>query len=529
MATTTSMVMTTTGAAMTTDTGVGPVTRAVASIRVRIVVGYLVLLTAALLVAVLLTRQVQLARVDREIEREQAQEVRELQLLADEGIDPATGQPLGDDVRRIFDVFLRRNVPSDDEAFYTVVDGQIWEYSFGSPALFDDPQFLPAWTVDQPTVSTTTSDIDGEVRSLAVPLFVDGSVAGVFAVASFPDDDHGEVADVVRVITLAGLAVLLVTTALAWSLAGRVLRPVRELTATARQITESDLSARIPVSGHDELAELGATFNDMVDRLERGFTSQRAFLDDVAHELRTPITIARGHLEVLGDDPVERAETVEIVTDELDRMSRYVTDLLVLAKAEQPDFLVTERLDLGELALDLYTRVGGLGARRWVLDAAPPVGLVEIVADRERLVQAVTNLAANAGEHTGDGDEIGIGVDASGDRVRLCVRDTGPGIDPSVAPNLFDRQARGAASRARRPDGTGLGLSIVAAIARAHGGTVAVAERPPPGATFVITIPIGTGTWAPPSLRARAAPHAACAAGHRSLDGARSLAPEEEP
>ena len=362
--TTTVATMTTTVAAMTTE-AVGPVRRALASIRMRIVVGYLVLLTVALLVAIVVTRQLQLARADREIEREQAQEVEELQLLAGEGVDPATGDPFGDDVHRIFDVFLRRNVPSDDEAFYTVVDGQVWEYSFGSPALFEDPQFLPAWTVEEPTVSTATSDVAdvGEVRSLAVPIVVDGSVAGVFVVASFPDVAHGEVADVVRLITIAGLGVLGVTTALAWSLAGRVLRPVRELTSTAKQINQSDLSARIPVEGHDELAELGTTFNDMVDRLEQGFTSQRQFLDDVAHELRTPITIARGHLEVLGDDPTERAETVEIVTDELDRMSRYVTDLLVLAKSDQPDFLVTERIDLGELAVDLLARVSGLGAR----------------------------------------------------------------------------------------------------------------------------------------------------------------------
>ena len=155
----------------------------------------------------------------------------------------------------------------------------------------------------------------------------------MFVVAFFPDADQAEIAQVIRVAALIGLAVLAVSSVLAWTLAGRVLSPVREMTRTARRITGSDLSARIPVEGHDELAELGHTFNDMVERVEEGFRAQRRFLDDVAHELRTPITIARGHLEFLGDDPVERAETIEIVTEELDRMSRYVGELLLLAKA----------------------------------------------------------------------------------------------------------------------------------------------------------------------------------------------------
>ena len=219
-------------------------------------------------------------------------------------------------------------------------------------------------------------------------------------------------ADVVRVITLAGIAVLVVTAALAWSLAGRILRPVRELTSTARQITESDLSARIPVEGHDELAELGATFNEMVGRLEHGFTSQRQFLDDVAHELRTPITIARGHLEVLGDDPAERAETVAIVTDELDRMSRYVSDLLLLAKAEQPDFLRRRPVDLGELALDLHQRLRALAPRRWVIDAraagraSSPTSPIATGS-----TQAMLNLAdERRAAHRRSDDEIGLGV-----------------------------------------------------------------------------------------------------------------------
>ena len=356
-------------------------------------------------------------------------------------------------------------------------------------------------TVREPTSSTHHTEV-GEVRSLAVPLRTGDAaaddVAGVFVVAFFPDADQAEIAQVIRVAALIGLAVLAVSSVLAWSLAGRVLSPVREMTRTARRITGSDLSARIPVEGHDELAELGHTFNDMVERLEEGFRAQRRFLDDVAHELRTPITIARGHLEILGEDPVERAETIEIITEELDRMSRYVADLLLLAKAGQPEFLAMRPVDLGELATDAMNRVKALAPRRWVLDAAPPVGRVATLADPDRLTQALVNLATNAAQHTDDGAEIGLGVAANGDHARLWVRDTGPGVDRTLVSSIFDRHSRGAASRASRPEGTGIGLSIVDAIARAHGGAVSVVSRPGEGATFTVTIPLTIPLTTPP-------------------------------
>jgi HAMP domain-containing protein len=170
------------------------------------------------------------------------------------------------------------------------------------------------------------------------------------------------------------VAVLVLASVAAWSLAGRVLRPVAQLTDTALQITETDLSARIPVEGDDELARLGHTINSMLDRLETAVVSQRSFLNDIAHDLRTPITVVRGHLEVLGDDPHERQETLELVTEELDRMGRFVSDLLVLAKAEQPDFLRVGLVDLGEWAGDLLSRVESLADRRFVLDPVPSPG-----------------------------------------------------------------------------------------------------------------------------------------------------------
>ncbi len=479
----------------------------------RVVVGYVVLVVMTLTVAVLVTRQVLFTRLDRTIDAALAQEIEELRLLA-AGTDPVTGEPFGTDVEAIFDTFLRRSVPAADEAYYSFVDGRPFLTSFQAPrALLDDTDLVRAWSgVSAPTRLDVDTEI-GPIRSLAVPLLapdldpatptgttdqtVTPAPAGVFVVVFFPDVERADIAVAIRVITLTGAVVVVLSAFTAWSLAGRVLRPVRRMSHTARRINDADLSGRIAVNGHDELAQLGHSLNDMLDRLEHGFGAQRQFLDDVAHELRTPITISQGHLDLLADHPDDLDETVEIIRDELGRMSRYVSDLLVLANAEQPDFLRLEPVDLGELAETLARRASSLGQRRWVCDAAPAPGLTAVIADGGRLEQALLNLAGNAVEHTGPDAEIGYGIattsttdGSSAGRVDLWVRDTGPGIDPAILGTLFRRQIRGANSRVGRREGMGIGLSIVDVIARAHGGSVSVHSLPGAGATFTISIPI---------------------------------------
>jgi signal transduction histidine kinase len=271
----------------------------------------------------------------------------------------------------------------------------------------------------------------------------------------------------------------------AWIAAGRVLRPVRLLTAAAREIDDRTWSERIPVEGDDEVAELARTFNDMLDRLEEAFSTQRRFIDDAGHELRTPITIIRGHLELLGDDAAERRETTALVMDELDRMARIVDDLLVLAKAEQPDFIDRHPLDVAELTEELAAKASALGDRGWRLES---LARVVVDADRQRLTQAVMNLARNAAEHTPAGTPVHLGSRADPGEVRLWVRDEGPGIAEADQAWIFERFARGGAGR-RRTEGAGLGLAIVRAIAEAHGGRVELESAPGNGSTFAIVLP----------------------------------------
>ena len=489
---------------------------AASSIRVRVVVAFFVLLATALTVSIVVVRQVQSARIQRDAELDVVHEAEELRRIAALG-SRESGAPYGRDVTALFDEFLATHAAGDDEAFYTIpLDGrQAAEgirRSFGAPtALIENSALLDHWTGSTTVSMGNFQTTAGNIVALAVPVLgpagddgdslavadgsaggTNGDVLGVFVVTRFTDNQFDDLDDLVGLLALAGLAVLAITTMLAWSLAGRVVAPVRQLTRTARAITHSDLSARLPVNGHGEIAELGRTFNEMVDRLDSGVHAQRQFLNDVAHDLRTPITIARGHLEVLGDDPAERDAAVTIVIDELDRMGRAVSDLLVLAKAEQPHFLRLQPVDFGDLAVDVLARVSALAPRRWVVDDAPRPGMLAGVADADRLIQAMLNLAVNAAQHSDADDEIGIGVaaDAPG-WVRLWVRDRGPGVDPERADGLFGRYARGGPVDAvGLHDGVGLGLAIVDAISRAHGGSAELDPTPGGGATFTIRIPL---------------------------------------
>jgi signal transduction histidine kinase len=459
------------------------------SVRVRILASYVGLLTLATALSVLVAREVLVAQLDSRIQGELTQEADELRQLAG-GVDPATSQPFGDRVDRIFDVHLSRNIPSSNEALLTFVDGRPYTRT-GTVVdyrLDRDEALVQLWGGLQATDRGSVETPAGRVEYLAVPLRVGDRVPGVFVTAFFRDRAQEQLTAPLLAVGGVGLVVLLAGSVLAWRLSEHVLGRVRRVTRTARAITDTDLRRRIDVDGQDEIAELAETFNAMLDRLDASFTTQRQFLDDAGHELRTPITIARGHLELLGDDPQEKEETVALVLDELARMSRIVNDLLLLAKAEEPDFLEPEPVDLDVLTDELVAKTRALGDREWVLESRGD-GVVE--ADRQRLTQAVVQLAQNAVQHTSPGDEIALGTSQEGGELRLWVRDTGPGIAADEQDRIFSRFVRARGNRHR--DGAGLGLSIVRAIAEAHGGSVQVRSGPGAGALFTLVLPSRTG------------------------------------
>jgi two-component system, OmpR family, sensor kinase len=459
--------------------------RVFASFRVRILAGYIGLLAAATVLSLFIAREALERRLDQRLDEALVQESRELRQLA-RGNDPETGERFAGDTARIFQVFLDRNVPSPNEALITFLEGDPFVRSIQVlPYRLDqDPELVARWSDLTESERGSVETPAGSVEYLAVPL-VGGDAHGVFVAAIFRDRESGEVADAFRVAVGVGLGMLLIGSVLAWLLADRVLRPVKAVTETARSISGGDLSRRIPVSGHDEIAVLAQTFNEMLARLETAFKAQQRFVDDAGHELRTPITIVRGHLELVEEDPDDRRETLALVLDELDRMARIVDDLLTLAKWEQPDFLATAPMEVGALVDDVLAKASALGPRDWRLDVFADA---TIVADRQRITQALMQLAQNAVQHTDEGDEIGLGAYVGEGEARLWVRDTGPGIPFEEQPHVFDRFYR--AGEARRSEGAGLGLSIVQAIARAHGGRVELASVPGSGATFTVVVPL---------------------------------------
>lgn len=445
------------------------------------------LLITALGIGLVVQRAVLLGRLDREVEASLDQERLELEQLAS-GSNPVTGQPFAGDVQAIFDTFLRRNVAMGGEVYLAFVGGRFYKGSTPGPGadrLDQDAAIAARWASLRAGERGELTTDAGPVRYLAVPLATQGQTAGVFVIANFLRGERAEIEDGFRLSVAVAAAVVLVALSGAWVIAGRLLRPVRELTDNARSITETDLSGRIPVSGDDEIAVLARTFNEMLDRLGDAFAAQRAFVDDAGHELRTPITIVRGHLELMGDDPAERRETVALVTDELDRMARIVDDLLMLAIAEQPDFVRPETVELSDLTTELLMKSRALGDRRWHLDACASGPMP---GDPQRLAQAVLNLARNAVQHTAVGDEIAVGSSRAGGEIRIWVRDTGPGVEPAERERIFERFARGR-SGPRRSDGAGLGLAIVRAVATGHNGRIDLVSRPGWGATFSLVLP----------------------------------------
>jgi signal transduction histidine kinase len=273
------------------------------------------------------------------------------------------------------------------------------------------------------------------------------------------------------------------------------LRPLDQVTEAALQITRADdLSRRIPLSGPagGEVGKLILAFNDTLERLENLFETQRRFLADVSHELRTPLTAIRGNVDLIRRMGVADPESLEAITSEVDRMTRLVQDLLLLAQAESGKLrLAQETVELDTLLLEVYKQAKLLAQDRVEVRLGQE-DQARVLGDRDRLKQMLLNLAANAIEYTPAGGKVTLGLARVRDRARLIVADTGPGIPQEELPHIFERFYRIDRSRKRtNGGGAGLGLSIAYWIARSHHGQVEVASEVGMGTTFSVWLPLG--------------------------------------
>lgn len=292
---------------------------------------------------------------------------------------------------------------------------------------------------------------------------------------------------------LAALAAVLAGSAIAtFFITRRIVGPVGRLQSAAASLSAGNLTARVPEEGAEELASLSAAFNQMAARLEQQEQRKRDLTNDVAHELRTPVTNLRCHLEALADGvvPLDRA-AVATLTEDVRHLEQLVSDLGVLAQADAKELrLHPEPVDVASavehFARDMMPRLTAAGL---TLHQEIAAGLRPAFVDRVRFTQIVMNLIENAVSHTPPGGHLTVRAVEDAGMIRLDVADTGEGIGAEHLPHVFDRFYRADPSRSRRTGGAGLGLAIVRQLATASGGRIAVASEAGHGTTFSIWLP----------------------------------------
>jgi two-component system OmpR family sensor kinase len=334
------------------------------------------------------------------------------------------------------------------------------------------------------TISEVRSNTGGSLRVLALRVPIREEVYVLEIGRPLPSYDVG-MALALMLIVLVFLALSFISAAI---LIGRALSPVKEVTATAQSITSSsDLSRRVNYHGpKDEIGQLAATFDQMIEQLDWLMRSQRSFVADASHELRGPLTVIRGNVDLLKRNLSEedRSESIRVLEAEMTRMTRVVNDLLVLAEVESGQLDREQTVSLKELLLDAHERALQLaGERQVVIERQEDL---RVKGDAHRLDQLIGNLVGNAIKYTHERGTVTLSLYQDGDWARLDVADTGMGIPAEHLPHIFERFYRVDKARSRRSGGSGLGLAIVKGIAEQHGGKVSVTSEPGKGSTFSV-------------------------------------------
>jgi two-component system, OmpR family, sensor kinase len=342
------------------------------------------------------------------------------------------------------------------------------------------------------TLSTASVGSDRSVRILSQPIMNQGSVIGVLEVGQSRQPLQQTLDDLRVLLLLVGAGLLLVGAAVVWLVTLRGLRPLQAISRQARRISEEQSFAeRIPLATRrDEIGQLARTINELLQTVDDLLRQHREFVADTSHELRNPLLALRTNLDILEriDDPEQRRECLEEAREQSERMTRLVSDVLLLARAESTQLIAADAVALGPLlenvAESARRRAGG---RTIQLEQSDPV---TVRGDAGRVRQVLTNLIKNAIEHTPPDGTITLGLRQTDGWACLAVRDDGEGIAASALPHIFERFYR---ADPRRRQGTGLGLAIVKHLVEAHGGRVSVESALGRGSCFTIWLPVLAG------------------------------------
>lgn len=420
-----------------------------------------------------------------EINQQLNQEAEELYLLAERAIDPNSGEAYTS-ARDILELYIRRSVPDTLESLFVLVDGVVIERSSspGLPRLDRDEVFIQFInSLEEPRLGEFSSQGD-LVRYISIPVS-GNSDSGHLVAAIFLDQEFEKVDSTLSQLALLMLLALAAGAAAGWFVAGRILRPLRQLGNITRRVTDGTIEERLTgFNPNQEIGAIASDFNSMLDRTALAFTSQRRFVDDAGHELKTPLTIIRGHLDLIKVDPKESASSIAIIEDEVLRMTRIVQDLQTLTKSSQASFIQPTIIEVSEVIDEVFVKTSPLAERNWSVDAQQ---LGELLIDRQRMVQALLQLVDNAIKHTKRGDAITIGCRKKIDGIEVFVGDSGPGVPEEFRSFVQERFARGSWT-AQDTEGSGLGLAIVEAIAKGHSGQMYIRDSTLGGAEVGIKL-----------------------------------------
>jgi two-component system sensor histidine kinase BaeS len=335
-------------------------------------------------------------------------------------------------------------------------------------------------------------------RGRGVPIIVDGNVVGWLRsvpLSQSPRPDSPEarfLADTTRAILYSALGATAIALLLGVLLARTLTRPIRELTLVTRVLAKGDLGQQVSVRTRDELGELAASFNQMSADLARVSELRRQMMADIAHELRTPLSLILGYTESLSDGKLPATqETFDIIHDEAQHLSRLIDDLRTLSLADAGELPLARRpvdpRTLLERAMSAHLPEAQQQGISIQVDASPDLPQVEV--DPGRMAQVLENLVNNALRYTPEGGRIILSVKAEVNTINLRVQDNGVGIAPEDLPYVFDRFYRSDKARQRHGGESGLGLAIARSIVEAHGGSLSVESTLGEGTTFTIALP----------------------------------------